>query len=204
MSALSIRASGFFRDAGFYRAFREKAVPLLRTYPFVRIWHAGCANGEEVYSLGIVMHEEGLLDKCDFYATDVNAAALEAGDSGVYRRNLISSSEQTYKDSGGKRSLSSYFDNDGRIDGSIKKHVSFMRHNLVTDGSFNEFNVIFCRNVLIYFSRPLQDRVHELLYSSLTHFGILGLGANETVKLTRREKHYRALDEANKLYRRID
>jgi chemotaxis protein methyltransferase CheR len=157
-----------------------------------------------VYSLGILMREEGLLEKCDFYATDVNTSALQAGAMGVYPRNAISSSDQLYKDSGGKRSLSHYFDKEGRIDGKIKERVSFMRHNLVTDGSFNEFNVIFCRNVLIYFSKPLQDRVHELLYSSLTHFGILGLGANETVKLTRCEKHYRALDEANKLYRRID
>ena len=207
MSALSVRASGFFRDAKFYGAFREKAVPMLRTYPFIRIWHAGCANGEEVYSMAILMQEEGLFEKCDFYATDIDSSALKAAGRGVYSRPVVVSSTESYREAGGKTSLTDYFSisgRDARIKAELKERVTFMRHNLVTDGSLNEFNVILCRNVLIYFAKPLQNRVHELLYSSLTRFGILGLGANETLNVTPREKHYKALDGGSKLYRRID
>ena len=207
MSALSVRASGFFRDADFYRSFRENAIPMLRTYPFVRIWHAGCANGEEVYSMAILMQEEGLLEKCDFYATDVDLPALKAAERGTYSRSAVVSSTESHKASGGKRALTDYFRISGRdahIESDFKERMTFMRHNLVTDGSLNEFNVVFCRNVLIYFAKPLQNRVHQLLYESLTRFGILGLGANETLKLTPREEHYKALDEGSKLYRRVD
>ena len=207
MSALSVSASGFFRDAAFYHAFRQKAVPLLKTYPFVRIWHPGCASGEEVYSMAILMQEVGLLERCSFYATDIDESVLNIAAQGVYPRKQIEGSERSHKESGGMGALVDYFaasQCDGTIAPSIRRRVTFMRHNLATDGSLNEFNVILCRNVLIYFSKPLQHRVHDLLYDSLTRFGILALGAHETLSLTSREKHFTALDAETKLYRRID
>jgi chemotaxis protein methyltransferase CheR len=206
-SALSIQVSSFFRDAEFYLAFRRKAVPLLRTYPSVRLWHAGCATGEEVYSMAIVLFEENLLNKCRIYATDVNEDALEAASRAVYRVAHVQGAEQNYIAAGGHRSLKEYFQIEGgeaRVMSRLKERITFHHHNLVTDTIFNEFNAVFCRNVLIYFSKPLQNRVHELLYGSLVRFGILGLGANETIHLTPKEKHFKCLDETARLYRRID
>jgi chemotaxis protein methyltransferase CheR len=206
-SALSIQVSSLFRDAEFYLAFRRKAIPLLRTYPSVRIWHAGCATGEEVYSMAILLFEENLLGKCRIYATDVNADALEAASQGVYRSANVHGAAQDYSMGGGNKSLKEYFHfegRDARVAPHLKERMTFHRHNLVTDGTFNEFHAILCRNVLIYFNKPLQNRVHELLYDSLVRLGILGLGANETMHLTPKEKHYRCLDEAARLYRRID
>jgi chemotaxis protein methyltransferase CheR len=207
VAALSIQVSSLFRDSKFYLAFRRKAIPILRTYPSVRIWHAGCANGEEVYSLAILLAEEGLLNKCQVYATDLNVVALETASNGVYPVANITKSEGSYDATGGSRSLRDYFQtvgNEARILPSLKDRITFLEHNLVTDASFNEFHVILCRNVLIYFSKPLQDRVHELLYEILVRLGILGLGATDTLDLTPKTKHYRALEESARLYRRID
>ncbi len=177
VSSLSIQVSSLFRDPRFYLAFRQRAVPLLRTYPSIRIWHAGCATGEEVYSMAILLTPH------------------------------VARSERDYKEAGGARSWSDYFQISGKeakILPSLQRRVTFFQHNLATDASFNDFHVIFCRNVLIYFSKPLQDRVHELLYQSFVRFGILGLGANETLHVTPKEKHYKALDETARLYRRTD
>lgn len=207
VSSLSIQASGFFRDPKFYAALRRKAVPILRTYPFVRVWHAGCAGGEEVYSTAIVLQEEGLLGRCHLYATDINDEALKTGALGVYSAAAIKASAHHYVQAGGSASLTDYFDMAGReasVRPDWKKRITFVEHNLATDQSFNDFHLILCRNVLIYFSKPLQDRVHKLLYDSLVHLGIIGLGANETMHLTPKEKHYRPLDEQARLYRRID
>jgi chemotaxis protein methyltransferase CheR len=207
ISALSIRVSRLFRDANFYLAFRRKVVPLLRTYPSIRIWHAGCATGEEVYSIAIVLAEEGLMTKCRLYATDVNLDALETATNGVYPENDLVACERNYRHAGGSKSLADYFHletGEGRVREGLSERITFFQHNLVTDTSFNDFQVILCRNVLIYFSKPLKDRVHELLYESLVRFGILGLGANETLHLTAKEKRYRVLDETARLYRRAD
>jgi chemotaxis protein methyltransferase CheR len=207
VSALSVQVSSLFRDAKFYLAFRRKAVPILRTYPSIRIWHAGCASGEEVYSTAIVLAEEGLISKCRLYATDVNVDALEIAATGVYQQRDLTGSEWSYRQAGGSKSLSDYFPvtrGEGRVIESLKKRITFFQHNLVTDTSFNDFHMIFCRNVLIYFNKPLQDRVHQVLYDSLVRFGILGLGAAETLHLTPKEKRYRVLDEAARLYRRTD
>ena len=207
VSALSIQVSGLFRDSKFYRAFRRKVVPILRTYPSLRIWHAGCATGEEVYSLAIVLAEEGLLKKCHIYATDINLDALEAAASGLYPQGEVKRSDVSYREAGGTRSLADYFQISSGAASAIdvlKNQITFFQHNLVTDTSFNDFHVILCRNVLIYFNKPLQDRVHELLYDSLVRLGVLGLGANETLHLTPKERRYRLLDETGRLYRRID
>jgi chemotaxis protein methyltransferase CheR len=207
VAALSIQVSSLFRDDKFYLAFRRKAIPILRTYPSIRIWHAGCATGEEVYSLAILLTEEGLFNKCQVYATDLNIAALETASRGVYPVANLTKSENSYGATGGSGSLRDYFQivgNEARVLSNLTDRITFFEHNLVTDASFNEFHVILCRNVLIYFSKPLQDRVHNLLYESLVRLGILGLGSNETLHLTPKEKHFRALDEAGRLYRRID
>jgi chemotaxis protein methyltransferase CheR len=207
VSSLSIQVSSLFRDPRFYLAFRRKVVPLLRTYPSIRIWHAGCATGEEVYSMAILLSEEDLFNKSQIYGTDLNIAGLEAASRGTYPAAQVMTSDRDYKEAGGKRSLSDYFQISGeeaRILPSLKRRITFFQHNLATDASFNDFHAIFCRNVLIYFSKPLQDRVHDLFYHSLVRFGIMGLGANETLHVTPKEKHYRPLDEIARLYRRID
>ena len=207
VSSLSIQVSSLFRDPRFYLAFRQRAVPLLRTYPSIRIWHAGCATGEEVYSMAILLTEEDLFNKCRIYGTDLNPDALATASRGAYSAPHVARSERDYKEAGGARSWSDYFQISGKeakILPSLQRRVTFFQHNLATDASFNDFHVIFCRNVLIYFSKPLQDRVHELLYQSFVRFGILGLGANETLHVTPKEKHYKALDETARLYRRTD
>lgn len=207
VSALSVQASSFFRDPGFYTALRRKAVPILRTYPSVRVWHAGCAAGQEVYSTAILLEEEGLLGRCHLYATDINPDGLNTGSRGSYPAAGIKSSEHHYSQAGGQRNLTDYFEMSGRdahVRPELKKRITFFEHNLATDHSLNEFHLILCRNVLIYFAKPLQDRVHRLLYDSLVRLGVIGLGANETLHLTPKEKHYRPLDDSARLYRRID
>ena len=207
VSSLSVQVSDFFRDSGFFKSFREKAIPLLRTYPLIRIWHAGCASGEEVCSMAILLEEEALLHKSLLYATDINIQALQMARFGIYGEAQVTSCLDNYVRAGGKRSLWDYFDREdgkARVKSSLRDRIVFTEHNLVTDASFNEFNVILCRNVLIYFTVPLRNRVHSLLYDSLTRFGLLALGAKESLHFTEFEKRYRALDSMNKIYRRVD
>lgn len=201
----SVNVSHFFRDPAFFRAVRETAVPLLRTHPFIRIWHAGCAGGEEVYSMAILMKEEGLYEKCRFYATDFNAAILANAVSGVFPLRQMKQHTQNYITAGGIGDFSSYYTADSRnviFKSSLKKNMVFSQHNLVTDGSFNEFNLILCRNVMIYFNRTLQNKVHGLINDSLALSGILALGDKESLKFTPYEKNYQVLDSRNKLFRR--
>lgn len=203
---LSINVTALFRDPGFYQVFREKVVPRLRTYPFIRIWHAGCASGEEVYSTAIVLQEEGLYDRVRLYATDMNEAVLARARDGIYPLDKMKEYAENYLKAGGKRSLAEYYtaQYDRAIFGAaLKKNIVWAQHNLATDGSFNEFHVILCRNVMIYFDRELQARVHTLLYQSLTNFGLLGLGDKETIKFSPHEAGYEKLDRAEKWYRRV-
>lgn len=203
---LSINVTALFRDAGFYRTFREKIVPRLRTYPFIRIWHAGCSSGEEVYSLAILLHEEGLYERVRFYATDMNEVILARARDGIYPLERMREYAQNYLRAGGKKVLADYYTTQyGRaiFHGSLKKNIIWSQHNLVTDGSFNEFHVILCRNVLIYFDQTLQTRVHKLLYESLINFGMLGLGQMESVQFSPYEKNYEAWDTLEKWYCKI-
>lgn len=203
---LSINVTSLFRDTGFYRVFREKVVPWLRTYPFIRIWHAGCSSGEEVYSLAILLEEEGLYDRVRLYATDMNEVILARARDGIYPLNKMKAYARNYAEAGGRRSLSDYYTAQyGRaiFHAGLKKNIVWSQHNLVTDGSFNEFHVILCRNVLIYFDQSLQDRVHRLLYESLTTFGMLGLGQMETVRFSHFEDAYEVLDNVEKWYSKI-
>lgn len=204
--ALSINVTSLFRDPGFYRAFRDKVLPRLRTYPFIRIWHAGCSSGEEVYSLAILLQEEGLYDRVRLYATDMNEVILARAHDGIYPLERMRGYERNYLNAGGKRSLSDYFTAQyGRaiFHANLKKNIVWSQHNLVTDGSFNEFHVILCRNVLIYFDQTLQARVHKLIYDSLISFGMLGLGQMESIKFSPHEISFDTLDMNEKWYTKV-
>jgi chemotaxis protein methyltransferase CheR len=203
---LSVHVTAMFRNPSFYLAFREKVVPLLRTYPFIRIWHAGCSTGEEVYSMAILLEEEGLYHRCRIYATDMNDMVLKKAKTGIFPLDLMQEYTHNYVRAGGKRSFSEYYTaayDSAIFRSSLKENIVFSQHNLATDGSFNEFNVILCRNVLIYFNQSLQERVHKLLYESLVRFGILGLGRQESLKFTPHEPDYDVLEKHEKLYRRL-
>jgi chemotaxis protein methyltransferase CheR len=203
---LSINVTAMFRDPSFYVAFREKVVPALRTYPFTRIWVAGCSTGEEVYSLAILLQEEQVSERARIYATDINESVLERARSGVFPLDKMREYTQNYIKAGGTRAFSEYYV--AKYDGaqfqrSLIENVVFAQHNLVSDHSFNEFNVIICRNVMIYFDRTLQDRVHRLFYDSLVTFGVLGLGHKESIRFSPHEAGYEELDPGERLYRRV-
>jgi len=204
--SLSVNVSAVFRDPSFYRTFRQEVVPLLRTYPFVRIWLAGVSMGEEVYSLAILLQEEGLYDRCRIYATDINDSVLKKAKEGIYPLDLMQSYTSNYIKAGGDREFSNYYTaayDRAIFKSSLRENVVFAQHNLVGDASFNEFHVILCRNVMIYFNNQLQANVHHLLYESLVMFGILGLGAKETLKFSPHEQAYEEIDKTAKLYRRV-
>jgi chemotaxis protein methyltransferase CheR len=204
---LSINVTAMFRDPSFYVAFRRKVVPALRTYPFTRIWVAGCSTGEEVYSLAILLQEEKLYHRTRIYATDINEAVVDRARRGVFPLDKMREYTRNYIKAGGTNAFSEYYlaKYDGaQFQRSLTENVVFAQHNLVSDRSFNEFNVIICRNVMIYFDRTLQDRVHRLFYESLVNFGVLGLGHKESIRFSPYERRYEELDPYEKLYRRID
>jgi len=203
---LSINVTAMFRDPPFYLAFRQKVVPLLRTYPFIRIWHAGCSTGEEVYSMAILLEEEGLYERARIYATDINEVVVHRARAGIFPLERMQEYTENYIRAGGTRSFSEYYV--AKYDGALfspalQRNVVFSQHNLVTDRSFAEFNVILCRNVLIYFDRDLQMRVHGLFHESLVHLGILCLGSKETLRLSNYEGSYEELSTAEKIYRKV-
>jgi chemotaxis protein methyltransferase CheR len=204
LRALSVNVTAMFRDPSFYRTLREVVVPVMRTYPAVRIWHAGCATGEEVYSVAILLREEGLYDRCRLYATDINDAVLRQAQRGELPLSSMRENTRHYIEAGGGHGFARWYktrDNRAVLDPELRRNIVFAQHNLATDGSFNDFHLVVCRNVLIYFNRTLQDRVHRLLYDSLVRFGFLGLGLKETTRFTPHEAHYEELSE--RLYRKV-
>jgi chemotaxis protein methyltransferase CheR len=203
---LSVNVTSMFRDPLFYAAFRTEVIPLLRTYPFIRLWHAGCSTGEEVYSMAILLEEEGLYDRARIYATDINDVVLQQARRGIFPIERMQEYTENYIRAGGKRSFSEYYTAkyDGALfDGRLTRNVVFAQHNLVTDRSFSEFHAIFCRNVLIYFDKDLQNRVHSLFYDSLVRLGMLCLGSKETLKFSTYEACYERLDQNEKIYRKV-
>jgi chemotaxis protein methyltransferase CheR len=203
---LSINVTAMFRDPGFYRVFREQVIPTLRTYPFIRLWHAGCATGEEVYSMAILLEEEGLYERSRIYATDINEVVLQKAKSGIFPLDRMQEYTENYIAAGGKRAFSDYYVakyGGALFSPSLTRNVVFSQHNLVTDRSFSEFNVILCRNVLIYFDKTLQARVHELFYESLATFGILALGSKESLRFSPYEDFYEQINGPEKIYRKV-
>jgi chemotaxis protein methyltransferase CheR len=202
---LSVSVTAMFRDPGFYAVFRSDVVPLLRTYPFIRVWHAGCATGEEVYSMAILLQEEGLYERARIYATDINESLLQTAREGIFPLDRMQEYTHNYLQAGGTRSLSDYYT--AAYDGALftpalTKNVVFAQHNLVTDRSFSEFTVILCRNVMIYFNRELQSRVHQLFYDSLPIYGILALGSKESLRFSPVESCYEELNAREKIFRK--
>ncbi|WP_438349106.1 CheR family methyltransferase [Paenibacillus sp. FA6] len=204
--SLSIPVTEMFRDPELFKSFRVNVVPILRTYPYIRIWHAGCSTGEEVYSMAILLYEEGLYDKTRIYATDMNSQSLKQAQTGIFGIEKMKLYTNNYIEAGGSRSFSEYYTakyNSVIFKPFLQKNMIFAEHNLATDRSFNEFNVILCRNVMIYFNDTLRDRVHGLFHESLNRFGILVLGSKESIQYTKYGSSYDALDRVEKIYRKI-
>ena len=202
----SIHITEMFRDPPFFKSFREKVVPLLKELPFVRVWHAGCSSGEEVYSMAIILHEEGLYHKTKIYATDMNEDLLKKAKDGVYPIEKMRVYGDNYQRSGGIKEFEDYYEirhDKGVFHPFLTKNLVFAQHNLSTDHSFNEFHVIICRNVMIYFDKVLQDRVHGLFYESLCPSGILGLGDKEDIAFNNYSHCYEAFDPKQKLYQKV-
>lgn len=202
---MSITVTEMFRDPGFYAAVREKIVPVLKTFPFVKIWHAGCATGEEVYSMAILLEEEGFLDRTRLYATDFNKHALDTAQEGVYPKKHLDSYATNYRAGGGKGNFTDYY-NQGydlaKIKDRFKERITFSYHNLVTDGAFGEMNLICCRNVMIYFDKYLQDQVLWKFVGGLRHGGFLCLGNRETLNFTKVKPLFEATDSKQRIYKK--
>lgn len=202
---MSITVTEMFRDPKFYQSFRENVVPKLKTYPFLKIWHAGCATGQEVYSMAILLAEEGLLDKTQIYATDFNRNSLSIAKEGIYPLDDMKSYTANYMKAGGTASFSDYIHskyNSVKMDKSVMKNITFAHHNLVADGVFGEMNVVVCRNVLIYFDRDLQNIALEKFCESLCHRGFLCLGTKETIDYSSVKDKFNDISHREKIYQR--
>lgn len=202
---LSITVTEMFRDPEFYRSLRENVIPVLKTYPFIKIWHAGCATGEEAYSMAIIMQEEGLYDRTTIYATDFNQQALNQAKEGIFSNNMMKEYTTNYQLSGGKESFSGYYTSNYDnviMNQSLKKNIVWANHNLVTDSVFAEVHLILCRNVLIYFDKNLQNKVQKLFYNSLINGGILCLGSKESLRFTDLYDEYTELDKKQRIFKK--
>ncbi|MFJ7921017.1 CheR family methyltransferase [Lysinibacillus fusiformis] len=207
LNDFSINVTEMFRNPSFFKAFREKVIPALREYQEIRIWHAGCATGEEVYSMAILLQEEGLIDKAVIYATDMNEQVLEKAKKGVFPIHKMQAYTKNYMLAGGAHAFSEYYKTDYQyayFHPTLLKNIIFAQHNLVTDQSFNEFHVVLCRNVLIYFSPQLQSQVHLLFYESLSDKGFLCLGDKETLRFEEVISNYREVVGNERIYQKIE
>lgn len=205
LSGLTINVTEMFRDPDFYRAFREKVVPVLKTHPFLKIWHAGCATGEEIYSMAILLEEEGLYERCQIYATDIDKEVLEKARRGIFPVAELRKYTDNYQRAGGRASLSDYYTakyDNVIMDPRLKKNVIFADHDLATDQVFGEMQVILCRNVLIYFNRELQNRVFRLFHDSLDIGGTLCLGNKESLRFAECADQFDVVDKAQRIYRK--
>jgi chemotaxis protein methyltransferase CheR len=202
---LTVQVSEMFRDPAYFRALREKVIPHLRTFPSLKVWVAGCSSGEELYSLAILFKEEGLHHRTIFYATDINSQALKKAEAGVYPLGQIPLFTQNHQLAGGKTSLSEYYIaqyNAAIFDKCLRERTVFSDHSLVSDEVFGEVHLVSCRNVLIYFNRPLQDRALALFRDSLLHNGFLGLGARESIRFSAHAGEFVEFSRAERIYQR--
>lgn len=202
---LSITVTEMFRDPGFYKSVRENVIPFLKTYPFIKVWHAGCSTGEEAYSMAILLQEEGVYDRSTIYATDFNQQALNRARDGIFSNEAMKEYTTNYRLSGGKNSFSDYYTSSYDhviMNQSLKKNIVWANHNLVTDSVFAEVHLILCRNVLIYFDRDLQNRVQKLFYDSLINGGILCLGSKEGLRFTDLYEAYSEVDKKQRIFKK--
>ncbi|HEY1032672.1 MAG TPA: protein-glutamate O-methyltransferase CheR [Flavipsychrobacter sp.] len=202
---ITVNVTEMFRDPSFYLALRQEVIPAIATKPFIRVWHAGCSTGEEVYSMGILLKEANLLHKTLIYATDINPDVIEKAAKGIFPLSLMKQYSENYIASGGKSEFSSYYT--AKYDRvvfneELRKKMIFATHNLVSDSSFNEFQLILCRNVLIYFDKDLQHKVFNLFDQSLEHLGFLALGSKETLKFSTVISKFKQLDKL-KIWRKV-
>ncbi|WP_210463344.1 CheR family methyltransferase [Rufibacter roseolus] len=205
LQEITVNVTEMFRDPTFFLALRENVMPILSTYPFIKIWDAGCSTGEELFSLAIILKEEGLLDRTKIYATDINQKVLKQAKEGIFPLANMAAYTTAYYAAGGKTEFSSYYTSNygsAKFDASLVKNVVFYPHNLATDSSFNEFHLILCRNVLIYFNRTLQERVFGLFDESLVSLGYLALGKKETLAMSQINGNYTCVDKSNRIYRK--
>lgn len=203
---VTVNVTEMFRDPGFYKTLRDEVLPVLATWPMIRIWHAGCSTGEEVYSLAILLKEANLLHKSIQYATDINPGVLEKVRAGIFPLSQMKQYSENYILSGGRHDFSSYYRAQyasAKFDDALGKRVVLATHNLVSDGTFNEFNLILCRNVMIYFDKPLQEKAMNLFYDSLETLGYLALGAKETIKFTSLSPRFRQLENRERIWRKV-
>jgi len=202
---LSINVTEMYRDPSFYLAIRKKVIPQLKKFPFIKVWHAGCATGEEVYSMAILLKEEGLFSRTQIYATDFNTMALQKAKNAIYPIDLIKEYTANYQKGGGLNSFAEYYTaqyDSVILDPSLKERIVFADHNLVTDGVFGEMNLILCRNVLIYFSKKLQNRVIKLFLDSLAPSGFICLGTKESLQFSDYSHHFYIVIDKEKIYQR--
>ena len=202
----SITVTDMFRDPFVYQSIRKNIVPILKTHPFVKIWHAGCATGEEAYSLAIVLKEEGVYGRATLFATDFNDAALDAAAKGIYSIDNARKFTTNYQAAGGTSSFSEYYHARYQamaMDKSLRENITFANHNLVTDNVFGEMHLIMCRNVLIYFEKSLQNRVLNLFNDSLVHGGMLCLGTKESLMFSNVKNCFQTIDEDARIYQKI-
>jgi len=205
LEILTIPFSEMFRDPAYWLALRRDVVPLLRTYPSLKVWIAGCSTGEEVFSLAILLHEEGLLERALVYATDINPAALEKASMGIYPVSVVRGHTANYQAAGGTGAFSDYYSaayNAVRFDPALLRHVTFADHSLATDTVFSETHLISCRNVLIYFNRNLQDRALGLFHDSLCHRGFLGIGSKESLDFSSYAGKFEAVARRERIFRK--
>ena len=205
LEEVTVNVTEMFRDPLFFKALRDIVLPQLKTYPRIRIWHAGCATGEEVYSMAILLKEEGLLDRSLLYATDINQHVLEKAKAGTFPIDDMKQCTINYQKAGGTHTFSDYYTAKyGKVifNTDLKKRMVFSTHNLQADQSFNEFNLILCRNVMIYFNRGLQEKVIGLFHESLPALGYLALGSKETVNFTNLKTHFETVDAKQKIWRK--
>lgn len=206
LQEITVNITEMFRDPPFYFSLREKVIPELKTYPYCRIWDAGCSTGEETYSLAILFHEEQLSKRSRIYATDINQKVIAEAAEGIFNIADMARYTTNYNRTGGKHSFSEYYHAKYQraiMEDYLKQNMVFSVHNLAKDGSFNEFNLIVCRNVLIYFDRELQERVLGLFFQSLRMFGFLALGNKESLFLSRYAPYFEEVDRVQKIYRKI-